>query len=255
MLERRTYEWLFNEGDDDGVLRAIVSYQNADGGFGHGIEPDLLTPSSTMVAAETALVLMDLIGVDEKHIPEGIANWLAHSVCDRGTVPNPPENLKDYPHQPWWENHDDSRVLMLAGMLAKTETPLQEDVDKKIRAFANAEARRFVESEEPMSFYAYPLYVYALHTADFAERHAVLHKVETILPFFLDEYSGHHPLFSRYWYHCLDRVPEELIEKQIKNLQKDLAVGILTNPYPDLPWWEHIFTLDALVVAHKYGYV
>src|SRR4029450_534973 len=44
--DRRGFEVLFDGGDAEAVLAALSGYRNADGGYGHGLEPDLRAPES-----------------------------------------------------------------------------------------------------------------------------------------------------------------------------------------------------------------
>ncbi len=253
LLERRIFDWLCNDGDEEGVLRAIMSYQNGDGGFGHGIEPDLMTPSSTMIASETALVLIDLLGITEKHATQGVAYWVCNHLDERGTIANPPKDLEDYPHQPWWKNEDDKRILFLSGQLMKMDHPLPAACEEKVAVLAEGYMKEFLETEEPMTFYDYPLYVYALNHPESPQSHEVISAMEKNFPFFFSEYANHYPLFSRYWYHAMDRMPEEFVEHEMKTLQETLTQGRLPNPYPELTQWDNVFTLDALLVLNKYG--
>ncbi|MFW9785857.1 MAG: hypothetical protein ACFFFB_26470, partial [Candidatus Heimdallarchaeota archaeon] len=60
LIERKLYSFFFENGEKEDVLKSLIAYQNSDGGFGNGIEPDLLCPDSTAIGAETALYLLDL---------------------------------------------------------------------------------------------------------------------------------------------------------------------------------------------------
>jgi len=51
LLDRRRFELLFEGGDAEPVLAALRAYRNADGGFGHGLEPDLRARASQPAAA------------------------------------------------------------------------------------------------------------------------------------------------------------------------------------------------------------
>jgi hypothetical protein len=46
LLDRRRFELLFDGGDAEAVLAAVRGYRNPDGGFGHGLEPDLRAAES-----------------------------------------------------------------------------------------------------------------------------------------------------------------------------------------------------------------
>ena len=53
-LDRRLLSYYFEGGSDVSVLAALAVYQNDDGGFGHGLEPDLRTPASSVIATTVA---------------------------------------------------------------------------------------------------------------------------------------------------------------------------------------------------------
>lgn len=46
LLERRLFATLFEGAPASGVVDALRAYQNDDGGFGHGLEPDKRCPAS-----------------------------------------------------------------------------------------------------------------------------------------------------------------------------------------------------------------
>ena len=46
LLDRHRYTLLFADGSAEPVLEALRGYRNADGGFGHALEPDLRCPAS-----------------------------------------------------------------------------------------------------------------------------------------------------------------------------------------------------------------
>jgi hypothetical protein len=45
LLDRRRFELLFDDGDPEPALAALRAYRNPDGGYGHGLEPDLRSRS------------------------------------------------------------------------------------------------------------------------------------------------------------------------------------------------------------------
>ena len=54
-LERSLYAYHFEDGSAEAVLAELGRFQNDDGGFGHGIEPDLQTPDSSVLGTTVAL--------------------------------------------------------------------------------------------------------------------------------------------------------------------------------------------------------
>jgi hypothetical protein len=61
LLERKFYEFFFENGSSNHCLQALKAYQNDDNGFGNGLELDLLCPDSSAIGAETALYYLDLL--------------------------------------------------------------------------------------------------------------------------------------------------------------------------------------------------
>src|SRR5438309_11829070 len=61
LLERHVFTHLFLGGDKAPVLEALRPYQNSDGGFGNGLEPDIRGPVSQPVPVEIAFRTLDQI--------------------------------------------------------------------------------------------------------------------------------------------------------------------------------------------------
>src|SRR5258708_40067018 len=74
LLERRRFAYLFLDGSPEAVLEALLPYQNPDGGFGNGLEPDLRTPLSQPVPTWTALCIL--------HEIENMDAALVAQICD-----------------------------------------------------------------------------------------------------------------------------------------------------------------------------
>lgn len=51
VLDRRRFQLLFDGASAEPVLAALSAYRNPDGGYGHGLEPDLRAPESQPAAA------------------------------------------------------------------------------------------------------------------------------------------------------------------------------------------------------------
>jgi hypothetical protein len=250
LLERQLYATFFQDGTREACIKALLAYQNPDGGFGNGIEPDLLCPASSAIGAESAMGVLDLLDVelvgDEGEIVDRLVGWIVASQDERGVIPHPPMGLLDYPHQPWWEGPDDARILTLAGLLRKwgVEAPA-----------LYAQARRYYLTcafPDKWEVYNYPFYVYLKYCGEGSEDERRMAKAHARLPAFLQEGADHYPLYSRYWYHAADAFSVEVLHREaqlfVDALQPD---GALETPYPDLPWWRPIFTLDGLMVMKR----
>jgi hypothetical protein len=109
-LERALYGFHFRSAGREGVLEALAPYQNADGGFGHGVEPDLASGASSVICTVRALELLAQVGAPPRHPLVGGAVAYLLAACDPATllweiVPRP---VNDEPHAPWWHYDDDS---------------------------------------------------------------------------------------------------------------------------------------------------
>ncbi len=107
-LDLARWKYHFENGSREDVMKALAYYQNADGGFGHGIEPDFLNPNSTPMATWAATDIISEIGwKDNSHpIIRGILQYL-ESGADFDTehkqwLNTVPSN-NEYPHAIWWE--------------------------------------------------------------------------------------------------------------------------------------------------------
>jgi hypothetical protein len=119
LLERKLFEYFFKNGTKSACLKALIAYQNEDGGFGNGIEPDLLCPDSSAIGAETALYVLDLLDCHDHETVSSLVNWIVTHQKAAGFIDHPPENIFNYPYQAWWKNPDRERILALAGILKK----------------------------------------------------------------------------------------------------------------------------------------
>ena len=100
------FEYYFFNGSSDDVLEELKKYQNEDGGFGHGLEPDFLLPLSSPMATTIAFqILNSLDYIDEKMVKKSV-NYLDRTFDkDRMGWWSVPPEVNDYPHAPWW-NYD-----------------------------------------------------------------------------------------------------------------------------------------------------
>lgn len=80
---------LFEGAPVAGVVAALAGYRNADGGFGHGLEPDIRCPASLPVDVEFALQCLVAVGArgdDVSWISE-VTTYLADVAATSGAGP------------------------------------------------------------------------------------------------------------------------------------------------------------------------
>lgn len=104
-LDRALLAYHFEDGTADDVLTALAAYQNDDGGFGHGLEPDLRTPASSVIATTVAFQNFRSLGIpaDQPLVRKGITYLLEAFDASRQVWPIIPPEVEDAPHAPWWD--------------------------------------------------------------------------------------------------------------------------------------------------------
>jgi len=91
-------------GSAEAVMVALIAFQNPDGGFGHGLEPDMRSPASTAIATSIGLRLLARVGAPVRHpTVVGAIDWL-EGMLDRenGVWPIVGKDVGLAPHAPWW---------------------------------------------------------------------------------------------------------------------------------------------------------
>ncbi len=104
-LDRRRFEFLFENGSPADVLDALTMYQNEDGGFGNALEPDFRLPDSSPVATSVALQVARQVGATYEHpLVEYALRYLLSSYDEAAKRwPAVSAKVNDYPHAPWWK--------------------------------------------------------------------------------------------------------------------------------------------------------
>lgn len=104
-LDIARWQYLFENGNRDNVIKILSNYQNDDGGFGHALEPDCWNPNSSPIQTWVATEIIKEINLDDKEDPLilGILNYLSSRKDFDGHVWfNTVSTNDNYPHAPWW---------------------------------------------------------------------------------------------------------------------------------------------------------
>lgn len=93
----------FEDGKAQNVLKSLAAYQNFDGGFGHGLEPDIRTPYSSPIATWSATLILREIGFPPMadQMIDKILSYLDETLIEDRWPTTIPE-INDAPHAPWW---------------------------------------------------------------------------------------------------------------------------------------------------------
>lgn len=103
-LDRALFANIFQHGSTTAVLQELAAYQNADGGFGHGLEPDIRTPASSPLATTVAFGLLRRLHAAADHplVRTGTGYYLSTYDAAGLRWPMAFADVEDAPHAPWW---------------------------------------------------------------------------------------------------------------------------------------------------------
>ncbi|MCB9452629.1 MAG: hypothetical protein H6672_14420 [Anaerolineaceae bacterium] len=103
-LEKARFMYHFAGGSMNAVLEALVEFQNTDGGFGDGLEPDIRLHNSSVIATTIAFQHFREFAVAGDHpVVVNACRYLVDTYDnEHHNWPIVPPNVSDAPHAPWW---------------------------------------------------------------------------------------------------------------------------------------------------------
>ena len=114
LLDRHRLAVLLHGAPVGPVLDALRAYRNADGGFGHALEPDVRDPASQPAATLHALeVLAEVDSLDDPMVADAAA-WSAAVARPDGALPFVLPTAADHPHAPWMAPDSGASFLTFA---------------------------------------------------------------------------------------------------------------------------------------------
>lgn len=121
-VERAWARHLHADGPREAVAAALAAYQNPDGGFGQGLEPDIKAPDSQAFAARLAMHVLLSLGVqpDETTLRR-LEGWLDAAQDDDGDWHFPPA-VREHELAPWfaaWTFPSLNPALCIAGLATR----------------------------------------------------------------------------------------------------------------------------------------
>jgi hypothetical protein len=121
VVDWRAYERLFRAGAAEPVRDAVAAYRNADGGFGHALEPDVRDGASQPAAVEMALRILDATDSWDEQLALSACDWLASVAPAEGGATFVEATVAQAPHAPWWVPAEGSPASPIqTGQLAGT---------------------------------------------------------------------------------------------------------------------------------------
>jgi hypothetical protein len=103
-LERALFEFEFENGNKENVLKQLKPYQNEDGGFGKGLEPDFRCKESSALATAIGLHYLSRVGVDEtEEMVKKAVNYLLNTFNkEKMRWQIVPKEVETAPRASWW---------------------------------------------------------------------------------------------------------------------------------------------------------
>jgi hypothetical protein len=125
LLDRYRFAHHFLGGSAEPVLTALRGYQNADGGFGNALEPDLRAPLSQPQPVEVALRILTRMEAMGDPMVRSACDYLTSITTPAGGVPFVLAAASEYPCAPWWRAEGEQPASLnptaaLAGLLHRT---------------------------------------------------------------------------------------------------------------------------------------
>jgi hypothetical protein len=114
VLDRHRLAVLLHGASAAPVLDALRPYRNADGGFGHALEPDIRDPNSQPVPVYAALEIMGAVGALDDPMVAGAGAWIASIAEEDGGVPFVLPTAAEYPRAPWMEPSPGGSMITFA---------------------------------------------------------------------------------------------------------------------------------------------
>lgn len=115
-LEKNIYQSEFYSGTTKKIIEELKKYQNEDGGFGNGIEPDFRLPMSSPMATSVGVRLLselDYLKEAKEMIRKAVKYFEDSFDKDRRGWFAVPKEVNDYPHTPWWHYNLDENMTVI----------------------------------------------------------------------------------------------------------------------------------------------
>ncbi len=157
-LDRLMFSYKFENAPKNEVLQVLAKYQNSDGGFGHGIEPDFRLQASSPMATSVGLQYCEELDIDSEHtmISSAVEYLISTYQSNGGYWPFTFQNVNEEPHAPWWHVKEiiapseakwPNPNAEIVGYLNKYAMHVPEELLNAIntRALANLESSKYIE--------------------------------------------------------------------------------------------------------------
>lgn len=131
-LEQARLQQVLEGGHEEDVLVELFRFQNPDGGFGHGLEPDCQNPNASPIQTWAAMTVLRKIPFDRNDLRILSMFRYLEKTLDPETLTWPakiPSN-NDYPCAPWWKYREEdpsyNPTASIAGFVVRYANPASD---------------------------------------------------------------------------------------------------------------------------------
>jgi len=105
-LEAARFRYHFEDGTAAAVLTELAAFQNEDGGFGHGLEPDVRSPDSAVICTTIAFQILRSLSTPATNdlLQAGLRYLLDQYNPQTVNWRTIPPTADQSPHAPWWSD-------------------------------------------------------------------------------------------------------------------------------------------------------
>ena len=248
---------LVGDGAREAVVEALRRYQNPDGGFGRGLEPDIGAPSSNPFAARLAMQVLCSAGpAPAEPVLAGLERWLEGNQGEDGCW-RLPVDAADHPLAPWfagWTFPGLNPALCLAGYATRLGIG-SERLHARVRALFDRTAS--VDEVPTAEFYTLLPYLEYVPWGEVHAREAFLDALASAVVDNVERgtYQDAHHFFEHLGPAggpVAARVPAAVIDAQLDRLAGEQdADGGWPSPYA--AHWRPWATAGALATLRDFG--
>lgn len=153
-IDLAKWNYLFYGGEKEVILDELLKYQNEDGGFGNGLEADILLPLSAAIPSAEAIFTVYDFSLDcSGKWFEKLLKYFENTIQDTPSFwQKVPKDIEEYPRAPWWNYKPDIKFSPNpCGIIASALILYGNEEQKEIGYTVATKCFEFLLSEEPCS--------------------------------------------------------------------------------------------------------
>jgi hypothetical protein len=261
LWERALWDYLFAGGSLERVHTCLIPYKNEDGGWGHGLEHDIKTPSSNPLMLEFLLAVSRDTDLPLGSLLEGTPEWLESNQQEDGSLDNPLD-LQDYPRAQWWQVGQTIPTSITGNLIKHESCP--SNIRKRTMAWVDINMDLEKIQENNWLFMAYRGFDYFFNEDQYPEstkyQEAVLENIyQTALAH--EENGELNKLFPFFQFASgpesvvAQNAPEGLIDRILDHLENSQREDGGWEDEHGLSYWQPYFSTTILLALKRFGRV